>query len=78
MEGKYTIELFCEGGEGAGIERVLDRHDDLATARAIYRWHTLYNPGRLVLLCVGARVLVRSDSLNKKRPPSPGTAKVEE
>jgi hypothetical protein len=61
MEGKYAIELFCEGGEGAGVETVLDRHDDLATARAIYRWHTLNNPGRLVMLRLRARVLARSD-----------------
>jgi len=61
MEGKYSIELFREGGEGAGIERVLVRHDDLATARALYRWHTLNNPGRLVMLCLRARVLARSD-----------------
>jgi hypothetical protein len=34
MEGKYSIELFRDGGEGAGIEGVLARHDSLATARA--------------------------------------------
>jgi hypothetical protein len=61
MEGKYSIELFREGGESAGIERVLQRHDNLATARALFRWHTLNNPGRLVMLCVRTRVLARSD-----------------
>ena len=27
-EGKYSIELFKKGGEGAGLEEILDRHDD--------------------------------------------------
>jgi hypothetical protein len=45
MDGKYSVELFREGGEAAGIEATLARHDDLATARALYRWHTLNNPG---------------------------------
>ena len=26
---KYSIELFNRGGEGAGIEEILDRHADL-------------------------------------------------
>jgi len=52
MDGKYSVELFREGGEDAGIEATLARHDDLATARALYRWHTLNNPGRLVMLRV--------------------------
>jgi hypothetical protein len=29
---KYSIELFKPGGEGAGIEEILDRHADLKTA----------------------------------------------
>jgi len=61
MDGKYRIELFREGGEGAGIERILACHDDLSTARAVYRWHVLNNQGRLVMLCVRARILARSD-----------------
>jgi hypothetical protein len=61
MDGKYSVELYHEGGEGAGVEATLARHDDLATARALYRWHTLNNPGRLVMLCVRTRVLARSD-----------------
>jgi hypothetical protein len=59
MEGKYSVELFRDGGEGAGATLV--RHDHLATARALYRWHTLNNPGRLVMLFVKAQVLARSD-----------------
>ena len=34
---KYSIELFKQGGEGAGIEEILDRHADLKVARSIYR-----------------------------------------
>jgi hypothetical protein len=26
-EGKYSVELFKEGGEGAGQEEIIDRHD---------------------------------------------------
>jgi hypothetical protein len=36
MEGKYSIELFREGGEGSGIERILLRHDSLTAARVLY------------------------------------------
>jgi hypothetical protein len=31
-EGKYSIELFKPGGEGAGLEEILDRHDSLTIA----------------------------------------------
>jgi len=31
VQGKYTIELFHDGGERAGIERVLVQHHSLAT-----------------------------------------------
>ena len=34
---KYSIELFEQGGEGAGIEEILDRHADLKVARSISR-----------------------------------------
>ena len=44
MEGKGSIELFREGGEGAGIERVLARHDHLPTARALDKIRLLDNP----------------------------------
>ena len=58
-EGKYSVELFKEGGEGAGQEEIIDRHDNLTVARAIYRGPQY--PGRLVMLCDRARVLARSD-----------------
>ena len=60
-EGKYSIELFGKGGEGAGMEEIVDRHDNLAVARAIYRGRVSQYPGRLVMLCDRARVLARSD-----------------
>jgi len=37
VQGKYTIELFRDGGERAGIERVLVQHHSLATSRALYK-----------------------------------------
>ena len=58
---KYSIELFKPGGEDAGIEEILDRHDDLKAARSIYRVSVDRYPGRLIMLCDGARVLARSD-----------------
>jgi hypothetical protein len=61
MEGKYSIVLFRQGGEGAGIERTLAYHDDLSTARALYAASVEDNPRRLVMLCDRARVLARSD-----------------
>jgi hypothetical protein len=60
-EGKYSVELFREAGEGAGREEIVDRHDNLAVARAIYRGRVSQYPGRLVMLCDRARVLARSD-----------------
>ena len=60
-KGKYSVKLFKEGGEGAGQEEIIDRHDNLTIARAIYRGRVSQNPGRLVMLCDRARVLARSD-----------------
>jgi hypothetical protein len=55
------IELFKLGGEGAGIQEILDRHADLKIARSIYRTRIEEYPGRLIMLCDHARVLARSD-----------------
>ena len=60
-EAKYSVELFKEGGEGAGQEEIIDRHDNLTVARAIYRGRVAQYPGRLVMLCDRARVSARSD-----------------
>ena len=58
---RYSIELFKPGGEGAGIEEILDRHADLKIDRSIYRTRVEEYPGRLIMLCDHARVLARSD-----------------
>ncbi len=60
-EGKYSIELFKPGGEGAGVEEILHRHDNLSVARSIYRACVERYRGRLVMLCDKARVLARRD-----------------
>ena len=52
---RYSIELFKPGGEGAGIEEILDRHADLKIARSIYRTRVEEYPGRLIMLCDHAR-----------------------
>ena len=67
MQGKYTIELFRDGGEHAGIERVLVQHHSLATSRALYRAAVKNNPERLVILRDRSRILERSDQL--ETPP---------
>ena len=60
-QGKYSIELFKAGGKGAGQEEIVDRHDNLTVARAIYRGRVSQYPGRLVKLRDRARILARSD-----------------
>jgi hypothetical protein len=60
-ERRYWIALFNEGGESAGVERELARHDRLDPARSIYRQMVATYPTRLVMLCDRARVLARSD-----------------
>jgi hypothetical protein len=60
-QGKYSVELFKEGGERAGQEEIIDRHDNLTVARATYRGRVSQNPGRLVMLCDRAQILARSD-----------------
>jgi hypothetical protein len=58
---RYSIELFKLGGEGAGIEEILDRHADLKIAQSIYRARVEKYHDRLIMLCDHARVLARSD-----------------
>jgi hypothetical protein len=61
VQGKYTIELFRDSGERAGIERVLVQHHSLATSRALYKAAVKNNPERLVILRDRSRILERSD-----------------
>jgi hypothetical protein len=37
IEGKYSIELFKPAAKAPASRKWLDRHDNLAVARAIYR-----------------------------------------
>jgi hypothetical protein len=62
---RYSIELFQQGGEG--IEQVIDRHADVKIARSIYQTSVKRYPGRLIMLCDGARVLARSDQPDAMR-----------
>ncbi len=59
-QGKYSIELL-RGGEGADIQIVLARDDDLRVARTLYSVIADKYPDRLVMLCDRARVLARHD-----------------
>ncbi len=68
MQGRYSIELFREGCEHAGAERVLVRHHNLAISRALYRAAIKNNPERLVMLYDCSRILARSDQ------PEPASA----
>jgi hypothetical protein len=61
MEGKYCIELFRDGGEGAGIEEILIGHDSLSVARALYKVAALNCSERLIMPYDRTRVLARSD-----------------
>lgn len=61
MRGEYKIELFREGGERAGIERVLVQHHSLAISRALFKAAVKNNPERLVILSDSVHVLARSD-----------------
>ena len=73
MQGKYTIELFRDGGEHAGIERVLVQHHSLATSRALYKAAVKNNPERLVILRDRWQILERSDQ--PETPPQTPSVK---
>ena len=75
MDGKYTIELCRPGGEGAGIERVFERQDDLTIARKLYRTIAKEHPDRVVMSkafsCFNATVVAfghRSNDDSKSLP----------
>ena len=59
--GRYSITLFREGGEGSGIEAMIDSDDRLDMACEIYGREIMKHPGRLVMLCDRSHVLARSD-----------------
>lgn len=59
MKGRYSIELFSEGGEG--VEQTLFRADALSTARELYKVAVAQYRGQLIMLYDRARVLARSD-----------------
>ena len=61
--GKYSIELI-RGGEGADIQIVLAREDNLRIARTLFSVITEKYPDRLVMLCDRALVLERHDPEN--------------
>jgi hypothetical protein len=61
MDGKYSIELFREGGEGDGVEKVLSRYESLPVARVAFKRTIKEYPQRLVMLRDRTRVLARSD-----------------
>jgi len=61
-KGKYSIELL-RGGEGADIQIVLAREDNLHVAHTVYNALADKYPDRLVMLCDRARVLARNDLL---------------
>jgi uncharacterized protein with GYD domain len=73
--GRYAIVLFRYGGEGSGIESVRDSDDRLDAARALYRRMVMKYPGRLVMLCDRARVVVRSDRRKRRRDIDENAAK---
>jgi hypothetical protein len=61
QRGRYSIELFREGGEGEGIETELARENRLDVAHTLYELMCTQHPGRLVMLCNKAQVVRRSD-----------------
>jgi hypothetical protein len=73
--GRYAVVLFRYGGEGSGIESVRDSDDRLDAARALYRRMVMKYPGRLVMLCDRARVVVRSDRRKRRRDIDQNAAK---
>jgi hypothetical protein len=60
----YAVELFRGENMGSGIEAVLGQESNLKTALVLYNLMVAHYPGRLIMLCDGARVLARSDRLD--------------
>jgi hypothetical protein len=47
MRGRYSIMLFRDGGEGSGIEVMIDSDDRLDVARWLHEREIMKHPGRL-------------------------------
>ena len=74
MEGKYSIESFRDGGEGAGIEKILVRHDRLTVARTLYKVAALkllraFDYALRSSARIGAQRPARDHAGNKKAAP---------
>ena len=74
-KGKYSVELFREGANGHGGQEIVDRHDNLVVARAIYRGRVSQFPGRLVQLRDRSRILARSDRPERSPKVTPDANK---
>jgi hypothetical protein len=59
--GRYSIMLFRDGGEGSGIEVMIDGDDRLDVARSLYEREIMKHPRRLLMLCDRSHMLARSD-----------------
>ena len=64
---RYWVALFKAGGEGAGVERELERCCQLEEAYSKYKEYTALYSDRLVMLCDRARVVARSDRMPMRR-----------
>jgi hypothetical protein len=60
----FAVELFRGENMGSGIEAVVGQESNLKTALVLYNLMVAHYPGRLIILCDGARVLARSDRLD--------------
>lgn len=65
--GRYSIELFREGGEGAGREMILARETRLDVARGLFYVMCAQFSGCLIMLCDGGRILRRSDRPSRQQ-----------
>ena len=64
-EGKYSVELFKEGGKGPGQEEIIDRHDNLIVARAIYRGRV--SKIRAGLSCCATELACWREAIDQRR-----------
>jgi hypothetical protein len=48
-KGKYSVELFKDGAGNPGQDEIVDRHDNLTVARAIYRGRVAWSGSGIAL-----------------------------